>query len=146
MPRTMLVQSYRSDSTLVRSHVLSVCTKSLSIMGPQGSGKDSLFKDLSKQHTCGILYTGSRAKDNPHDISSYMSSCGLYLSLKPVPENLQFCYGYFSFLHSDARADPTDAGGVLHFDYTDFTCMYTPYPAFTLVLHRVILPCSLHAV
>jgi ATPase subunit of ABC transporter with duplicated ATPase domains len=48
MPCTMLVQSYRSDSTLVRSHVLSVCTKSLSIMGPQGSGKDSLFKDLSK--------------------------------------------------------------------------------------------------
>jgi hypothetical protein len=105
MPRTMLVQSYRSDSTLVRSHVLSVCTKSLSIMGPQGSGKDSLFKDLSKQHTCGILYTGSRAKDNPHDIGSYLSSCGLYLSLKPVPENLQFCYGYFSFLHSDARAE-----------------------------------------
>ncbi|WIA15594.1 hypothetical protein OEZ85_002221 [Tetradesmus obliquus] len=104
MPRTMLVQSYCSNSTLMRSHVLSVAAKSLSIMGPQGSGKDSLFKDLSKQHTCGILYTGSKAKDNPHDIGSYLSSCGLWLSLKKVPEHLRFCYGYLKLLHSDARA------------------------------------------
>jgi hypothetical protein len=51
-----------------------------------------------------MLYTGSKAKDNPQDIDSFLSSCQLWLALKGVPENLQFCYGFFSFLHSDARA------------------------------------------
>ncbi|WIA18141.1 hypothetical protein OEZ85_009617 [Tetradesmus obliquus] len=105
MPRPMLVQSFRSNKDLLRDYALSACAKPISNIGPQGSSKSSLFKDLSKQHTCGILYTGSRAKDNPLDIRSYLSSCGLWLSLKPVPENLQFCYGYFNFLHSDARAE-----------------------------------------
>ncbi|WIA32172.1 hypothetical protein OEZ86_003021 [Tetradesmus obliquus] len=93
------------NKDLLRDYALSACAKPISNIGPQGSSKSSLFKDLSKQHTCGILYTGSRAKDNPLDIRSYLSSCGLWLSLKPVPENLQFCYGYFNFLHSDARAE-----------------------------------------
>jgi hypothetical protein len=44
-----------------------------------------------------------RAFVNPQDIDTFMSSCHLWLALKGVPENLQFCYGFFSFLHSDAR-------------------------------------------